>query len=333
MKHHFFPTAGKFYKVNLHCHSTVSDGKYTPEELKELYKAEGYSALAFTDHEVLIGHTELCDDSFIALHGYEMSLNELGTTARVRDYPQMPVHHLCLIARRQDVLSQVMLDPTYVYPGNAPKFLPFISHIGPLTHHEYSIEYLNRLIATAKAHGFIVHYNHPRWSHQNGMSLFAMDGANGMEVHNSGSILDGDNNAIVYEDLLWAGKRLYPLAADDNHDDADMFGGFQMIKAPELSYEALTSALENGDSYASEGPLFQDMYTENGNLFVLAENACRISFLTAGRNRKMCENTDGSPLRIAAFPLPDNTPYFRIELTDEKGRMAWSRAYYQEEWT
>ncbi len=32
-----------FYKGNLHAHSTFSDRKQTPEELKELYKANGYS--------------------------------------------------------------------------------------------------------------------------------------------------------------------------------------------------------------------------------------------------------------------------------------------------
>ena len=29
------PEAGHFYKANLHCHSTMSDGKLTPEQLRE----------------------------------------------------------------------------------------------------------------------------------------------------------------------------------------------------------------------------------------------------------------------------------------------------------
>lgn len=39
----------KQYKANLHCHSTISDGKKTPEELKEMYKRHGYSILAITE--------------------------------------------------------------------------------------------------------------------------------------------------------------------------------------------------------------------------------------------------------------------------------------------
>ena len=45
---------GQFYKANLHCHTDLSDGFLTPEEVKALYKAHGYSIVAFTDHDILI---------------------------------------------------------------------------------------------------------------------------------------------------------------------------------------------------------------------------------------------------------------------------------------
>ena len=37
MKKYLLPRTGKFYKANLHCHTNYSDGKKTPEEVKELY--------------------------------------------------------------------------------------------------------------------------------------------------------------------------------------------------------------------------------------------------------------------------------------------------------
>ncbi len=40
MKKHLLPNK-KSYKANLHCHSTIYDGKMPPEELKDLYKKEG----------------------------------------------------------------------------------------------------------------------------------------------------------------------------------------------------------------------------------------------------------------------------------------------------
>ena len=39
----FFPGEGKFYKANLHCHTVISDGKLTKEQIKEEYQKRGYS--------------------------------------------------------------------------------------------------------------------------------------------------------------------------------------------------------------------------------------------------------------------------------------------------
>ena len=61
----------KQYKANLHSHSVISDGKRTPEELKKMYKSQGYSVLAITDHETPRNHSYLNDDAFIAITGYE----------------------------------------------------------------------------------------------------------------------------------------------------------------------------------------------------------------------------------------------------------------------
>ena len=38
MKHYLLPHGQNFYKANLHCHSTVSDGKLTPEEIKAQFE-------------------------------------------------------------------------------------------------------------------------------------------------------------------------------------------------------------------------------------------------------------------------------------------------------
>ncbi len=47
-----------FY-ANLHSHSTHSDGVYTPRELARIAKAEGYSAIAITDHDTASAFPEL----------------------------------------------------------------------------------------------------------------------------------------------------------------------------------------------------------------------------------------------------------------------------------
>ena len=40
----------KWFKGNLHTHTTVSDGSKSPDEVAAIYRAAGYDFLAFTDH-------------------------------------------------------------------------------------------------------------------------------------------------------------------------------------------------------------------------------------------------------------------------------------------
>ena len=71
MKKILISSTKKQYKANLHCHSTLSDGKLTPEALKEMYKSHGYDILAITDHSHPYSHTAMSDSDFLMLTGYE----------------------------------------------------------------------------------------------------------------------------------------------------------------------------------------------------------------------------------------------------------------------
>ncbi len=49
------------YIADLHTHSTVSDGQYTPSELVRLAKARGLDVLALTDHDTMDGLDEAAE--------------------------------------------------------------------------------------------------------------------------------------------------------------------------------------------------------------------------------------------------------------------------------
>lgn len=49
-------------KVDLHTHSTASDGEYTPRELIRLAKARGVETLALTDHDTIDGLPEAMEE-------------------------------------------------------------------------------------------------------------------------------------------------------------------------------------------------------------------------------------------------------------------------------
>jgi hypothetical protein len=52
------PQTYQVLKVNLHAHTTYSDGMYTPTQLVNIYKNAGYDVLAITDHSTVAGYGE-----------------------------------------------------------------------------------------------------------------------------------------------------------------------------------------------------------------------------------------------------------------------------------
>ena len=99
MKKYLLPQSGSFYKANLHCHSTFSDGEWTPEEIKENYKKQGYSVVAFTDHNLYLSHQELSDEEFLALNGVEININDENHPSKYAK-----TCHICMIAVEPDNL-------------------------------------------------------------------------------------------------------------------------------------------------------------------------------------------------------------------------------------
>ena len=65
-----------FFKAAMHCHSTNSDGKLSVQEQKELFKKQGYSVVAFTDHEHLIDNSHLDDEDFLTITSCEIAIKE-----------------------------------------------------------------------------------------------------------------------------------------------------------------------------------------------------------------------------------------------------------------
>lgn len=44
--------------IDVHVHSTCSDGQYSPKEIVEIAKEQGLTKIALTDHDVISGLEE-----------------------------------------------------------------------------------------------------------------------------------------------------------------------------------------------------------------------------------------------------------------------------------
>lgn len=329
MKQYLLPENGQLYKVNLHCHTNISDGQMTPEEVKARYKALGYHAVCYTDHEVLIGHKELCDDNFVALHGYEVAIKQ-DLAHHTGCF--MPVYHFNFLAERQDHLTMpryFLNNPSM--PGNARRWAQEQGQYDPadtIDTVSYSMEWLNGYLTAVRNAGFLVTYNHPQWSLQSAKDYIGLEGLHAIEAINGGCRHLNDNTSLHFEQMLRAGMQVIPNGGDDNHRECDIGHAWTMIKAPALTYDALVAAYKNGDCFASEGPDFTDLYVENGEIVVKTSPVAGIYLMSEGRisSWRLSEDASLTEARFAYKPESFGK-YFRLELRNATGHRAFSRAY------
>lgn len=336
MKKFLLPEKGNFYKVNLHCHTDLSDGSLTPEQVKEAYKAQGYAAVAFTDHDILIDHSDLSDPDFIALNGFEVEINQ----GMPPDKFYQKTCHICFVALEPDNLIQPCWHRGYYLFGNAPKsrHLVKFDENEPDYVRQYTPECASEMMRIGREKGFFVTYNHPGWSMETYPEYINYHGMHAMEIYNHSSGEAGfvEYNPKIYDEILLGGERIFCVSTDDNHnrgDDTyhDSFGGYAVVKAEKLDYRAITSAMVNGDMYASMGPEITELYVEDGKVHVKCSPAAEIILNTGKRHARSARGADGALIGEAAFALDDKMDYFRLTVTDASGKHANTRAYFIDE--
>ena len=342
MIHYLIPKNGHFYKANLHTHTTISDGCKTPEEIKEIYKAHGYSVVAFTDHDVMIEHSDLNDEDFLAITSHEVETNGPSVGG---SFLATPTYHLNFYAKNPHETNYVCPNPNYAW-GNARAIADTQDYYKGDYVRRYSVEGQNEMIAEANAKGYLVSYNHPDWSTQSYPDYIGLEGVTAVEVYNTGCVLAGyvlDAGDHVLDDFLKMGKRVYPIATDDCHENHDMCGGWVRFKAPALTYDDIMTAYEKGDFYASWGPEIDALYLEDGVLkmdfpadshvcHVAVHSACRWAAARYGEDMAHAEfdiNSYISEIKQIGSPL--DRAYFRLIVTDYKGRKAITRGYFLDE--
>lgn len=334
MKKYLLPESGQYYKANLHCHSNISDGKLSPEQIKQAYVSRGYSIVAFTDHDILIPHPELADPSFLPLNGFEVEIND-----KVDVWNLTKTCHICFIAKDPDNVTQPCYNEAYLF-GNAPQYKHLVKYDEnePLYWKKRTHEGVSEIMKICRNKGFFVTYNHPAWSMEKYPDYIGYEGMHAMEIINYGCYREGhdDYNARVYEDFLDIDKRIFVIGADDNHNGhpfdsprSDSFGGFTMIKADRLDYKTITDALEAGHFYASMGPEIYDLWYEDGQVHVTCSDAVKIELNTYSRAKRIqFGEKPGDTVNEATFKVFDQEKYFRVTVTDKEGKHASTNAYF-----
>ncbi len=284
-----FETDGQWFKANLHTHTTTSDGEKTPAERARQYRERGYRVLAITDHRATNDVTGLGADDFLVISGMEAHPFCAG-------HPD-PYHFVCL---------------------NVPPGFEAPDELAP-----------NETIRRVRAAGGEVIVAHPYWCGHTLQHLLPLEGVIGLEVYNATcSRIGKAYSSVHWDDLLDAGAALPASACDDTHRGRDIFMGWTMIKASELTLDAVMDALRRGCYYATCGPEIYDWRLADGRAVLKCSPAKEVHFLCARSSGMSLYQDDGPPIEAAEFAPNPARKYVRAEVIDAEGRHAWTNPLF-----
>jgi hypothetical protein len=290
-----FSQPGRFWRGNLHTHSTLSDGHIGPEAVCDLYRAMGYDFISLTEHFLPNYDYPLADtrpyrtDDFTTLIGAEL---HAGQTEFGR------LWHILAVGLPLDF---------------AP---PTDDETGP------------GIAARALAAGAYVAAAHPYWYNLTEADVLSLGDIHAIEIFNGTSVDHNDraDSWPTLETLLERGNRYTACATDDAHfnpNRADAGLGWVWVRSTVLDPEALLAALKAGHYYSSTGPQIFDLRLEAGDKLTVTCSPAERVFLTG--HSSLARNVTGHGLREATFDLKKwDSPYLRVTVRDVNGGRAWS---------
>ncbi|MBA2278172.1 MAG: CehA/McbA family metallohydrolase [Chloroflexia bacterium] len=294
-----FDKPGRFYRGNLHAHSTRSDGLLAPEEVVAAYRERGYDFVAVTDHFMERFRFPVTDTRPMRTDGFTTLL---GAELHGQGLRNGGLWHIVAVGLPVD--------------------------FGPQTRDENGPE----MAARAHAIGAFVSIAHPA---RNGVTMHDVNTIadfDAIEVHNEGHTNDSDrgNGWMLADALATSGKRFSTIAADDAHfkDRPDRFGGWVQVRSETLEPAALLDALKQGWFYASTGPEIDDVAFVGEEIVVSCASA--VAIMLGGRG-SICRFARGDGLTRAAFPLAG--AFCRVTVIDERGKKAWTNPLWLDELT
>ncbi len=302
-----FSALGRFWRGNLHTHSTLSDGALSPEAVADAYKGAGYDFFMLSDHFVkrydwpIADTRTFCSNRFTTLLGSE-------------------IHAPVTSAGELWHILAVGLPVDFAPPPS--------DETGPA------------LAMRAAAAGAFIGIAHPAWSQLTIEDGRAIACAHAVEIYNHGCAVECDRGDGWYllDQLLNEGQRLSAFATDDAHfKTPDHFGGWVHVKSESLEPEALLAALKAGAYYSSQGPLIHELSLNRTELTVACSPVDTIVVVcgnsrTAGQwGRAITSATLDLSALANGWLLEKQSPWFRVVLIDQAGKRAWSNPIWKDE--
>ena len=304
MKRHFvnpFKTRGKWYKGNVHAHTTVSDGTRTPETLVDIYREARYDFLSVTDHSVVADTSGLGGSGFLLVPGEEICVGRSHTGT---------LYHLVALGVEETL-----------------PFSDFDRELDP----QRVVDHINEI-------GGISILAHPYWSGLNHRDMMTLERYHGVEIYNTSCEYERNTgvSASHIDGVIVAGRRPWIYAVDDHHGadrpsmPLDACGAWISVKSKDLTVESIMESMRGGLFYSSTGPEIKSIGIDgDGVISVECSPVKTISFVSTP-SLGMKFYAEDTPLTHASYPGRPGETYVRVEVTDIMGRTAWSNPMYNE---
>jgi hypothetical protein len=290
---------GEWLRAALHTHTTSSDGELAARALVKHYGRAGYDVVAITDH--WHRSTAPSTPGLLVLPGVELN---------------------CMLPEERDghVLGiGIERDPT------------------ELEGERRGLAETGDWIVGA---GGVAYLAHPYWTGARPGRIELPDSVTGIEVFNAGCELEVGRglSSVHWDELLEDGTLCPALVTDDSHHPGfDSDHAWTWIRA-ERSASAVLEALRVGRFYGSAGPVIHDVEVGDGEVVLRCSPARSVTLLcgrtsgtavNAGRlgyryGADVLETTGDGWIVAARLDLPPTAPFARIEVSDSKGRRAWT---------
>lgn len=263
------------------------------------YRDHGYDFLVITDHDKI---TVASDDKILLIPGEEV-------TDRL---PKKPLH-LIAIGLKSVVKPQGGTTPLDVLQRNVDAIreaggIPAINH--PNFGWAFEADVLKKLenvklVEIASGHPYV-----------------NMEGGGGVP-----------SVETMWDEVLTSGKTLYGIAVDDSHHlkfqtekgNVALPGkAWIVVRAAELTPEAIMSAIERGDFYASKGPELTDYTVTDKAISVTIRETGGAKFRTQfiGSGGKLLLESIANP---AKYTIRGDEGYVRVKVIDSNGNAAWTQ--------
>lgn len=306
IKHQAFKDKRKMLKGNIHCHTTRSDGKYTPEDAMALYKENGYDFLAITDHRKYNFRNYAPELGLTIIPGMEFDTGKSLCT----DNGLKCFHTVCIGYEENNGFDDNQVVESAMVNG----------------WEDYQT-YLDDIHAKNN----LTVYCHPEWSGTTARDFEKQKGNFAMEIWNSGCVVscDMDKDASYWDELLGQGIHINGVATDDCHKPEDACKGWVMVNA-ENNVESILNALKNGEFYSSCGPEIYDFYIENERIYVECSPVSKIRLHGFGHPTAVFKAENGE-LTKGDFTLnhwAGPYKYVRVSIVDKDGKIAWTNPIY-----